>query len=105
MATYTQSDKRKTSVVWSVPRCCAYLASSGISKGLCANKGNRREGANMASRITTGSRVSVKADGSIGTVTNLETVKQGTRGRPPLVATVQTDSGQGNYRLSELSLA
>ncbi len=44
--------------------------------------------------IAEGNTVAIKATGDTGTVLSLETVRTGTRGRPPIVANVKTSEGE-----------
>lgn len=54
-------------------------------------------------KFAIGSRV-VTIDGRKGSVTALGSLKTGTRGRPKVIATVQTDDGiLGEFTLSELT--
>lgn len=54
------------------------------------------------SKVSEGQQVTT-SDGRTGVVTGLSVLKSGNRGRPPLVATVRHEQGDGQYRISELT--
>lgn len=57
-----------------------------------------------AIKVQTGSKIKVRSDGRIGTVSGLIPVKTGGRGRPATKVVVTHDDGVNEYSLKELRL-